>query len=182
MNRAIKTIIMYWLSIFFLVCATQLHADGNSGTTIVVNQTPNFRILDKWRGSWKVTEIRHQPNPKTLTYDLNYEWVINERFLRGETSQKSDGSKVMSMGWYDVFTKSIRFVIFDSAGFAIELPPPTWDEKTQTMEWDTGLLSPVKYTGRTTFPNKDTMQWNAVLKDWKGTVIVDVEGTSIRRK
>ena len=199
MNRAIKTKIICWFCVFSLVGATQLYADENSRPT-TVNHPPNFEILDKWRGSWKVTAIRHQPEPKTITYDENFDWVLNGRFLRGETSQKSDGTRAMSMIWYDVNTKSYRFVLFDSsepgkpkdlavgvppplwAGLAVELPPSTWDEKTQTMEWNAGLFSPVKYTGRTTFPNKDTIQWSAVLKDFKGTVIVDVEGTSIRRK
>ena len=182
MNRAAKTIIMCWFCIFSLVSATQLYADENSGP-MTVNQSPNFRILDKWWGNWKVTAINHQLEPETtITYDENIDWVMNGRFLRGETSQRSDGSKAMSMIWYDVIFKTYRFLIFDSTGLAVELPPPTWDEKTQTMEWKSSLFSQFRYTGRTTFLNKDTIQWNGVLKDWKGTVIVDVEGTSIRRK
>lgn len=181
MNRATKTKIICWFCVFSLASATQPYAGENSCPTADI-QSPIFRILDKWRGSWKVTAIRHQPDPKTVTYDENFDWVMDGCFLRGETSQKSDGTKAMSMIWYDVNTKSYRFMIFDSAGFAVELPPPAWDEKTQTMEWSTGFFSPVKYTGRTTFPNKDTSQSNGVLKDWKGTVIVDVEATSIRRK
>lgn len=198
MNISIKTKIIGWFCVFSLVGAVPLNADENSNP-MTVNHPPNFEILDKWRGSWKVTAIRRQPDPKTITYDEHFDWVMNGRFLRGETSQKSDGTKAMSMLWYDVSTKSYRFILFDSSepgkpeqvaaglplpawsGVAVELPPPTWDEKTQTMAWDTGLFGPVKYTGRTTFSNKDTIQWNAVLKDWKGTVVLDVEGTSIRQ-
>jgi hypothetical protein len=73
-------------------------------------------------------------------------------------------------------------VIYDASGLAVVLPPPTWDEKTQTMDWKASSLSPVSYSGQSTFVNPDTIRWKALWKDWKGTVILDLEGTSVRRK
>jgi hypothetical protein len=70
----------------------------------------------------------------------------------------------------------------DASGLAVELPPPTWSERTQTMEWKSGLFTPTSYTGYATFADRDTMRWKSLLKDWKGTVLLDLEGTSVRRK
>ena len=51
----------------------------------------------------------------------------------------------MSISWFDMLTKTYRFVIFDGSGLAVELPLPVWNEKTQTMKWKSGLLTPVSY-------------------------------------
>lgn len=144
---------------------------------------PESKIVDKWRGTWDVNAMRRHPQPAApVTYTETFEWVLDGRFLRSETSRKSDGGKTMSMVWYDVITKSYRYIIFDALGFAVELPPPTWHEATQTMEWSSGLFSPISYTGHATFSDRDTIRWKSLLKDWKGTVVLDLEGTSVRRK
>lgn len=140
-------------------------------------------IIGKWRGIWDVKATRREPPPvQDVTYTETSEWVLDGRFLRSETSRKSDGGQSMSMFWFDVFTKTYRLVIFDAAGFAVELPPPTWDDRTQTMEWKTGLFSPTSFTGTATFVDRDTIRWKSLWKDWKGTAILDLEGLSTRRK
>lgn len=190
----ITSICLFYL--LLLVSITQSQADQIQDTALST-PPPNHRILDKWRGTWKVTAIYHPPDPKTLTYVDTFKWVLHGRFLQGESSEKSDGTKAMSMIWFDLFTQSYRFVIYDSTepkpaeeagevplpwgGIAVELPPPTWHEDTQTMEWDSGFFGPVKYTGRSRFVNDDMIISSGLLKDWKGTVIVDVETTSIRQ-
>ena len=88
----------------------------------------------------------------------------------------------MSISWFDMLTKTYRFVIFDGSGLAVELPLPVWNEKTQTMKWKSGLLTPVSYTGHAIFKDRDTIQWKSLWKDWKGRVILDLEGTSTRRR
>jgi hypothetical protein len=144
---------------------------------------PESRIVEKWHGTWDVKATRRQPQPTAVvTYTEAFEWVLDERFLRSETSRKSDGGKSMSMLWYDVLTKSYRYVIFYSEGYGVELPPPTWHEATQTMEWNSGLFAPISYTGYATFVDRDTIRWKSLLKDWKGTVVIDLEGVSVRRK
>ena len=50
------------------------------------------------------------------------------------------------------------------------------------LEWTSGFFAPVSYTGYATFADRDTIRWKSLLKDWKGTVVLDLEGTSIRRK
>jgi hypothetical protein len=127
--------------------------------------------------------MRRQPQPvQEMTYVETFDWVLDGRYLRSETSRKSDGGKSMSMFWFDMLTKTYRLVIFDASGFAIELPPPTWSDSNQTMEWKSGMFTPTSYTGYATFTDRDTIRWKSLWKDWKGTVILELEGTSIRRK
>ena len=91
-----------------------------------------------------MTATRRQPQPvAAVTYVETFEWILDGRFLRSESSRKSDGN-----------TKSYRFVIFDATAIAVELPPPTWNESTQTMEWKGGLFTPVRYTGHATFTER----------------------------
>ena len=144
---------------------------------------PEYRVIEKWHGTWGVKATRHQPKPaQKITYVEKFDWVVNQRYLRSETSRKSDGSESMSVLWWDILTKTYRFAIYDSNGIAVLLPPPTWHEETQTMEWKSSSLEPLNYSGHVKFSNKDTMQWKALWKDWKGAVILDIEGTSVRRK
>jgi hypothetical protein len=142
-----------------------------------------LKVVEKWRGTWDVKAMRRQPQPAgEVTYTETFDWVLDGRYLRSETSRKSDGDKSISMFWYDMLTKSYRYVIYSASGLAVELPPPTWSEGTQTMEWKTGMLSPLSYNGFATFTDPNTIRWKSLWKDWKGTVIFDLEGTSFRRK
>jgi hypothetical protein len=145
--------------------------------------TREFAVVEKWRGTWDVKATRRYPKPvQTVTYVETYDWVLDRRYLRSETTRKWDGGQTMSMFWFDVLTKTYRVMVFDSSGLAVELPPPTWDESTQTMQSKGGPLTPTSYTGYATFEGPDTIRWKALWKDWKGTVFLDLEGTSIRRK
>ena len=156
-----------------------LPAAEPSATT--ASERPDFRVMDKWRGTWEVTVQRHQPQPSAVvTYTETFAWELGQRFLRAQTSGRSEGNDTMSMFWFDIFTKRYRYVIFDAAGYGLELPPPTWDEATQTMDWRTGLFAPIDYTGQTRFVDPDHIDWSSELKDWKGTVILKLQGTSKR--
>ena len=177
-----KTMFILWIFIFWFVlpCA---HSAAPEGSPSAPQLGPESKIIDKWRGTWDVKATRRNPQPTTaITYVETFEWILDGRFLRSETSRKSDGGKSSSMVWYDINTKAYRYLIFDAAGFAFELPPPAWNEGTQTMQWDSGLFSPASYTAHATFSDRDTIRWKSLLKDWKGTVVLELEGVSVRRK
>jgi len=183
------SIALAWILIVLAQCASAQAAEQERALTAQGTPPagPEARIIDKWRGTWDVKAMRKYPQPAgAVTYTETFEWVLDGRFLHSETSRKSDGSKEggksMSMFWYDILTKSYRYVIFDAGGFGIELPPPGWNEATQTMEWTSGMFSPISYTGHATFSDRDTIRWKSLLKDWKGTVVLEIEGTSVRRK
>ena len=171
--------------IFLLLCPAVRAADSDKSQRSQSGALPGpeFKVIEKWRGTWDVKATRHQPQPaREVTYVETFDWVVDGRYLRSETSRKSDGGKSMSMFWFDVLTKTYRLAFFDASGLAVELPPPTWSDSTQTMEWRGGRSTPTSYTGYATFTDRDTIRWKSLWKDWKGTVILDLEGTSTRRK
>ena len=86
------------------------------------------------------------------------------------------------MFWFDRFTKTYRYVFFDASGWALELPPAEWNEPTRTMAWKSSLLNPTSYAATVTFKDGDTMHWKSLWKNWHGAVILELEGTSTRRK
>jgi len=180
-----KAVLPLWCFIFLLLCLAVRAADSDKrqGPPSEALPGPEFKIIEKWRGTWDVKATRRQPLPaQEVSYVETFDWVLDGHYLRSETSRKSDGGKSMSMFWFDRLTKTYRFVMFDALGLAVELPPPTWNESSQTMEWKSGLFTPLSYTGYATFKDPDTIAWKSLLKDWKGTVILDLEGTSVRRK
>jgi hypothetical protein len=185
-ERAMKSTALLLRSWFVVLMLGSAVLAADSGKRQVLQGgvlPPEFKVIEKWRGTWDVKATRRQPLPAgEVTYVETFDWALDGRYLRSETSRKSDGGKSMSMFWYDMLTKSYRFVIFDATGLAVELPPPTWSESTQTMEWNSGLLSPLFYRGYATFTDPNTIRWKSLWKDWKGTIIMDLEGTSIRRK
>ena len=145
-------------------------------------RAPQLKVLERLRGTWDVTVTTRAPQAGTMTYVEAYEWVLDQRFLRGETSQKSDGTHDIFMATYDPVAKGYRFWMFSSAGSSVELPKGTWDEKTQSMEWKSPPQMDVSFRGQWIFPDKDSRRWTAVLKDWKGNIILDAVGTATRRR
>ncbi|MGH8663776.1 MAG: DUF1579 family protein [Burkholderiales bacterium] len=160
-------------------------ADSNKPGAAQVLAVPDsaLAVIGKWRGTWEVKARRlHPPPVQDVTYTETFDWVLDGRFLRAESSRKSDGTRTMTMFWFDVFTKSYRYVIFDATGYGLELPPPTWNESTQTMEWKSGRFSPASYEAHAHFRDPDTIQWKSLWKDWKGAPLIELEGVSVRRK
>jgi hypothetical protein len=84
-----------------------------------------LEVLDRLRGTWDVRVTVRSPLPGTVTYSETYEWALDHRFLRGETTVKSDGTKDMSMTTYDAAAGSYRVWVFNSKGAAYELFPGT---------------------------------------------------------
>ena len=140
-----------------------------------------LKVLDRLLGTWDVRVTVRAPLPGTVTYAETYEWVLDRQFLRGETTVKSDGTKDLSMTTYDAAAGSYRLWVFNSKGTAIELPSGTWDAGRQSMEWKSGP-SDVSFSARWTFPAANTRKWTARLKDWRGRILLDLEGACVRRR
>jgi hypothetical protein len=179
----ITTRILQCLALMVVWSLEAAAADRSPVTQREAPPTPESKIVDKWRGTWVVKATRHKPEPvQEVTWNETYDWILDHHYLRSETTRKSDGGQSMSMIWFDARTKAYIFVIYDASGAVAVLPPPTWDDNKQTMEWKPSSLSPINYSGYSTFVNPDTIRWKALLKDWRGTVVLHLEGTSVRRK
>lgn len=139
-------------------------------------------VLDRLLGTWDVRVKVLAPQPGTVTYSETYEWVLDRQFLRGETTVKSDGTKDLSMTTYDAAAGGYHLWIFNSKGTAVELLPGIWDARSQSMEWKSGPNTDITFSARWTFPDANSRTWTARLKDWKGHVLLDLEGTCRRRR
>lgn len=179
-----KALLLRSCLLFLLYCSTTLAAESGKGQAPACKDlfAPELKVLERWRGTWEVKAINSQQLAKEIAYEETFDWVLDGCYLRSETSRKSDGGQSISMLWFDRITKTYRFMIFDASGVAVELPPPTWSESTQTMEWKSGLFAPTSYTAHVTFKDRDTIRWKSLWKNWNGRVLLELEGTSIRRK
>jgi hypothetical protein len=139
-------------------------------------------VLDRLEGTWDVEAIARKPEERTITYSETYGWVLDNHFMRGETSRKSDGTQDVSMITYDAAAGGYRVWIFNSEGTFIALPPGTWNAETRSMEWKTGMFADTGFSVGWTFPDADTRRWTAKVKGWTGKVLLDVEGTARRRR
>jgi hypothetical protein len=57
--------------------------------------------LDLLVGRWDVHVKTLQPDKAEMTYRETYEWVLDRKFLRGRTEQKSDGTEDIIIATYD---------------------------------------------------------------------------------
>ena len=103
-----RTILLGALAALCLLGRAAVAADADkTGAQVLVVPDSALAVIGKWRGTWDVKARRLHPLPaQEVTYSETFDWVLDGRFLRAESSRKSDGSRTMTMFWYDVFTKS----------------------------------------------------------------------------
>lgn len=140
-----------------------------------------LRVLDLFIGSWEIHTETVRPRPSTSHYSEHYEWVLDGKFIRGETGRKADGSKDIIFGTYDVQADGYTFWIFSSSGSFLYLPPGTWDEQHRTMEWRNPKGFDLNYLSSCSFPNRDNRYCNLIMKDWKGEVVQELKWHAVRR-
>lgn len=140
-----------------------------------------LNVLDRFRGTWDVTLKTQQPKPSVVTFTETYAWVLERRFLHGDSGRKSDGTQDVVWGTYDEANGGYPFWIFSSTGAWIYLAPGTWDAASRTMTWKNPPNSPVSYLTRCVFPDANTRRWTVLVKDWKGKVLLEQEGSAVRK-
>ncbi|MGH8676089.1 MAG: hypothetical protein ACREVG_17515 [Burkholderiales bacterium] len=123
-----------------------------------------------------------RPRPAQVTYTETYDWVLDRRFMRGDSGRKSDGSQEIVMATYDPASKGYPFWIFSSSGSYTYLPPARWDEGGNAMEWKNPGGTDLNYSARCVFADSRTRRCSVLVKDWKGKVLLESEGTAVRRE
>lgn len=137
--------------------------------------------LDLLVGRWHARVKTVRPQPLEITYDEVYEWVLGGAFLRGHTEQKSDGTEDIIIATYDKEARGYPFWFFSSTGTYLYLAPGTWDARSRTMEFTNPPGMDLSYVTRVTFQQDGSRTWTVVIKDWKGTVVVEQQGRAVRR-
>src|SRR4051812_48768476 len=124
-----------------LLLSGQTSSGQNKSPTIFDTPPPSpadLKVLDRLLGTWDVVATMRSPKPGTMRYTETYSWVLDHRFLRGETLRKPYKTSDIYMATYDPRTKHYHFWISTSQGTFIEFPFGTWDQRAQSMEWKSG--------------------------------------------
>jgi hypothetical protein len=138
-------------------------------------------VLDRFAGTWDVTLTVRRPKQAVVTYVQTSAWVLNHRYLRGESSVRPDGSQDLSIFTYDPQARTYPLWIFYSSGFVAYLQHGEWNESSRTMAWKSAAADPIQFTSRCTFENATTLRCATQVKDGKGGVAVDQESVAVRR-
>lgn len=139
-------------------------------------------VLDRYVGKWNVRVKTLQPASPDITYTETYEWVLDHKFLHGVTGPKPDGTRDVVYATYDVQAKGYPFWIFSSSGTYLYLPPATWNRRKHVMEWKNPDKLDINYRGVCDFSDKNLRRCAMVMKDWKGTVLLEQTWTATRIK
>lgn len=138
-------------------------------------------VLDRFAGTWDVTVTTRRPKPAVVTYTFTYAWVLDHRYLYGDTGIKSDGTQDLVMFTYDQAAGGYPLWIFYSSGPWIYLPPGIWDESNRTMTWKSAPTLTISYVNRCRFQDATTERCTVLVKDWRGAVLLEQDSVALRR-
>lgn len=137
-------------------------------------------VLDRFVGTWDVTATAKVPKLAPVTSTFTWAWVLDHRFLRGESSVKSDRSQEMQVFGHDA--DGYPLWIFSSSGLVLYLPRGEWNESTATMAWKNAPTDPILYTTRCTFESAATLRCSVQVKNLAGKVTIESESVAVRRR
>ena len=183
-SRVLRALLAVFVGALVLPVRTT-HGQGKAPGPLDVSppSLADLKVLDRLRGTWDVVVTTRSPQAGTIRYVETYQWVLDGKFLRGETLRKPDGTTDLYMTTYDARSRRYQFWIFTSQGTFVFLPFGTWNATSQSMEWKSGAdWGGVSFTGRWTFPDANTRHSTTVVKDWKGKVLIDAEAHAVRRR
>ncbi|MBT0963578.1 DUF1579 family protein [Denitromonas iodatirespirans] len=143
---------------------------------------PELAVLDQFVGTWAVTVKVRAPQALVVTYTENYRWDLDGHFLHGDSGVKSDGTRDIVIATYDAPGQGYPFWIFSSTGAWYYLAPGSWDARRRTLSWENPPSLPISYRSHCTFPDRNTRHCQTVVKDWKGSVLLDQDATAVRRR
>ena len=139
-------------------------------------------VLERFAGTWEVTVTTRRPKPSVVTHAFTYAWVLDHRWLRGESAVRPDRTQDITMFTYDPQTGHYPLWLFQSSGAALHLPRGAWDEAAKTMTWKSVPTDPVSYVTACTFDSATSERCTTVVKNWAGMVLLEQESVSVRTK
>ena len=144
--------------------------------------TAGLAVLDRFAGTWEVTVTTRRPKASVATHAFAYAWVLNRRWLHGETAVKPDRTQDFTMFTYDPQTGHYPLWVFQSTGPALHLPRGMWDESTKTMTWKSVPTDPVSYAIACTFDSPVSERCTTLVKNWAGMVMLEQDSVSVRTR
>ncbi|SRR6476660_3567538 len=89
MRRQVTLLLSCFLLLLSERALSAAETDGSGSSS--GEGSPQFKIVDKWRGIWDVKMMRRQPPPaQEVMYAETFDWILDGRFLRG---------KLAKIGW-----------------------------------------------------------------------------------
>lgn len=154
------------------------------GAALAAPGTPALaegEALDLFVGRWEARVETTRPQPAVLTYTEVYEKVLGGKYLQGRTSEKSDGTEDIILGAYDPEARGYPWWLFSSTGTYLFLAPGTWDARSRTLEFRNPPGMDISYVSRVVFRDDRTREWTVLIKDWRGSVVLEQHGRAERR-
>jgi hypothetical protein len=145
---------------------------------------PELKVLDRYAGTWD-GQSTVKPGPLVLQESHHEDaavakWVLGGMFLRVD-AKMADGAEAVQMMTWDAQKRQYRHWFFHSNH------PPTessgeWDEKRPGFAWK--ISPPPGMTAGITdqWISEKRRDWKYLLNDADGKVLLEVNGTSTRRK
>jgi uncharacterized protein (TIGR03067 family) len=151
---------------------------------ILPGNPPEMKVLEKRIGTW-TTEVVTKPGPwnptgRTMTGTETTEWVLGGRFQQTRNMNRPANPDGLFICTYDPQLKAYRAVNFDDQGFINDMTGQ-WDEAAQTMNW-TSEKNGFRATGASRHVGPDNIEWQLVVKDPDGKVMLDISGKLTRKK
>lgn len=160
------------------LAATALAIAGPAGAD---DLAARLKVLDAFGGTWAVTATTLRPAKAVTTSTTTNRWVLEGRFMQGDSGRKSDGGHDLSMMTYDPTTRAYPLWIFFANGTVFYLVDGRWNEATRTMTWKAPPNTQGSYEHRCTFPDAASFRCQSIAKDWRGAVLFELETTATRR-
>ena len=151
------------------------------------NFPPEHQVLLRRVGTW-TTQMTIQPGqivPDGVESrgEETIEWSLGKKIIIGHGTRQPGNAKSLSIWKYDEKSKSILGWYFDSWGNHDHSPGTgTWDEASQTLTFRSTDLDEGTGIYRMKFIGDDEMRWSGVSKDKDGTVVMETDGKSVRKK
>jgi hypothetical protein len=150
-------------------------------------EVPELKPLANYVGKWSTeSTLKFEGQPETSFKGQGAaEWIHDGRFVR--QSWTIDGTKEMPglngsvIFTYDVEKKTYRGWNFMSNGFFSQ-SEGTFDPKTRTFTWTAHGSAGETTITKASFAEEGKEKWTIVTTDRAGKVLMDMRGTSTRRK
>ena len=149
--------------------------------TLAAPDPRQLAVLKRFAGEWDVSVSVRRPIKTVVRYTESAVLTPGGRLLRTSTSVKPDGSQDWSMMTFDPASGGYPIWIFTSSGATFYLAPGKWDEQTHSISWEAPAASPVSHKTRCTFVDERMRSCETIVKDWKGSVLLEQGYTAVRR-
>jgi hypothetical protein len=142
------------------------------------DRSDESKVLDKLVGEWQneftVKTVGSSDKPKAETTRGTTESILGGRFV-----ETIEGNDIYTLNWFDAGTSQYRTWSFGSAGTFWDFAG-AWNPNAKTMTWKS--VSDVAVVSTWVFNRDDRVEFKNVLRAADGKSLIEVVGTSVRRR